>query len=361
MKKILLLCLVSSLFFSTSSIAQADTMSDKYYQQLKKAVREIVAENSYTRVPSQDFEKTLSQQITMAVNTKFQFLYWIVGVITFLFGSAILFIAKDYIKQSANKSIDEKIAVEMAKTQTSLQNESKLIKADLENKLVEVNQKLENAGSQLTDAKKEILGIRLEKIRTEVDNKNVADETFRSLMSSLKESESLDPRLITKVIDILSTASYYLGRETEMEKVVQTYIHDEAVSLREVVFINLASGFFYNYYSTNDNRDKEKCLSFMNESLRRNSLYGEAFGLKLELLMLTHSRTADAPEKEKLEFEIKEVLQLSLAAASSVIERFERVHVSKIEGMYIDMLYQKFPKEMGEIKDLATKEKKAGE
>ena len=85
-------------------------------------------------------------------------------------------------------------------------------------------------------------------------------------------------------------------------------MNDENIKLTELVFINLASGYFYNYESTLDENDRNKCLLYINESLKKVANYGEAYALKLELLMIDYRYNTDPVKKENIKSEAKKVM-----------------------------------------------------
>ena len=360
MKKFLVVAFACLSFFSRLSATPADSLQT----QVRQMVKEALENGNYTRVPASQFEELLSNQVASAVSRQFQFVYWIVGVIVFVLGASILYIAKTWLNERAKESIKDILKTETDKIQLEQQSISRDLKTnvdaklqEVDGKLTEVKLKLENADRQLTETKKEMLGIRLEKIKQEVDNRNVSDVTFRALKNSLKESESLiDPELISKVINILSRASYELRMEMEMEKIVQKYSGDENVKLDAGVFLNLAAGVWYNYYNTFDPTDRNKCLDYINEALRVAPNYGEAFGLKLELLMLDHTRSEDLTVQKKLEKDISDTFHVASEteiASREVIQRFKRVEGDNAENRVIDVIKTKFPIEMEQLQKMA--------
>ena len=360
MKNKIFIALLVMLITNQSPAQNTSLGNDSVKNETKKMIREIMEENSYTRVPSKDFENNLTSQIDSAVSEKFKFIYWLVGALTFIFGSTVLFFTRNYIKQSAEKTIGVSVAAEVEKMKKEFQSETFNLKSEVELKLKEVREKLENATQQLSEAKKEILFIRIEKIKNEVDNRKVTDETFKALMNSLRESENLIDRSLTeKIISLLSNASYELRKETDMEKIIQKNMNDENIKLTELVFINLASGYFYNYESTLDENDRNKCLLYINESLKKVANYGEAYALKLELLMIDYRYNTDPVKKENIKSEAKKVMMQILdspeVTAFETIGRFERVKTSKAEEKCILLIEELFPEDIAAIKKMAEK------
>jgi len=356
MKHIIVIPMLCTLFCMHVS-AQVSINRDSLNNLIRNNLHEILQNQSYTRIPSSEFDSIMVEKISSAIDDKFKTLYWYVGFIGFILGSLLFYSGNRFLKDSVQNKFSEESASIQQKILSDIEKEVLGLKQEMETKLKDVSGKLQKAEDQLTDTKKEILLIRLEKIKNEIDSKVVAEETFQSLKKSLRESENLiDNTLIEKVIALLSTASYYLQKETEMEKVVQTYMNNENIKMNANVFINLASGYFYNYHSTQDNNDKMKCLFYINESLKRLAYYGEAYGLKLELFMLDFSRSTDPSEKQKLLEQAKLVLdqsKYSAAAIKEVIARFDRVSASKVEEDCIQTLKNNLPKEWQEFEDLA--------
>jgi len=273
------------MLYCTCVSAQMSVNKDSLNNLIRNNLQEMLSDKSYTRIPSSEFDNIMVEKISSAIDDKFKNLYWYVGFIGFILGSLLFYSGNRYLKDSVQNKFAEESASIQGKILSDIEKEVISIKNEMESKLKDITQKLEKSTDQLTDAKKEILLIRLEKIRNEIDSKVVAEETFQSLKKSLKESESLiDNALIEKVIALLSTASYYLQKETEMEKVVQTYMNNENIKMNANVFINLASGYFYNYHSTQDNNDKVKCLFYITESLKRLPYYGGSLRTKIGII-----------------------------------------------------------------------------
>lgn len=357
MKSLAVLSIMCMLCYSSVSAQQITIEKDSLNKIIQSTINEMIKEKSYTRIPNTQFDDIMVEKISSTIDDKFQKLYWYVFVIGAILGTLLFYSGNRFLKDSVQNKFTEESEVIQKKLSTEINKDVNVIKLELEQKLKEVNIKLENANSQFTDAKKEILFIRLEKIQNEVDSEKVAQETFQSLKKSLKESENLiDNSLTEKIILLLSKASYYLRKEIEMEKVVQTYLQNENITMNPSVFLNLASGFFYNYYVTSDNADKSKIIFYLNEALKQLPDYGEAFGLKLELLMLEYMRTTHETTQQEITHEAKQVLELiksSSISSKDVIVRFERVGISKAEGDCISRIKELFPNEWKEIETIA--------
>ncbi len=351
---LLLLCLGIA---RQTTAQQPHYSNDSIYSSLQQ-IKIILDEKNYTRIPNKDFENILVQKVSSTVNAKFELLYWIVGVISFIIGATLVFSAKAFIKDNIQSQMTDRASAMKENITAFFKNDVTAIRMEIESKLKEVTQKLENADAQLADARKELLKIRVEKILNEIDKMAVTEDTFQSLMKSLRESESyIDNKLTEQILSNLSEASYYLGKETNMEKIVQQFIPNEKIKMGANIFINLASGFLYNYYSTQDDADKQKCLYYINESLRRLRNYGEAYALKLELLMIDYSRNSNPVEKQAAAQEAEDVFtlvkQLTQVTVKEAVGRFDRVRPSKIEGTLIGLLESNFGKDMEEIRKLA--------
>lgn len=353
-----------TLAICTSASSQSITIpKDSLDKIIQGTLNKMLDDKLYTRIPNTQFDDIMIEKISSTIDNKFQKLYWYVGVIGAILGSLLFYSGNRFLKDSVkNKFTEESTSIQdsIQKTlMTEINTDVQKIKKEMEEKLKEITAKLENSTSQIEDAKKEILYIRIEKIKNELDTGKVTEETFKSLMKSLKESENMINNALTaEILLSLSRASYLLQKETEMEKIVQTYMHNENIKIDSSIFLNLASGFFYNYYATQDVNEKAKCLFYLNESLKILPTYGEAYALKLEILMLEYSRTmdTDTEARQKIIHEAEPVLQLSedsAATAKFFVERFDRVGNSKIEGNYIKLLQNLFPDEWKRISALA--------
>ncbi|TAL49507.1 MAG: hypothetical protein EPN92_02795 [Chitinophagaceae bacterium] len=350
---------------------------DSLYSIIKTTIKNVLDDRSYTRIPNTEFEERLETKVKEKVNTqvdqKFANLRNIVLLVLALIGGGILFGLKSLIGSNVKDQSDK----EMKKIQDNLDGDieirvenyflknyqviiDKQLKANRESIDLELKRVFETQSeinNQMQDIKKYLLEARLEQIKSEIDAKKTTEATFNSLNDILKEAEvQKNTVLLGKVINELSYASYYLRKDSEMENILRRFMDQRDISIKETVFMNMGSGFFYNYSSTYDETDRQKCLLFLNEALKRANGYGEALGLKLELYMVDYEKAQRQEDKQRLfddaKATIEQIKKMDLSAYE-VIKRFERVKTNKIEESYINLFYKLFPEDTAIIRKKA--------
>jgi hypothetical protein len=372
MKKLLLLAVFIP-FLSLSGLTQSAAENNSIDSVIRVAVKSYLTNESYTRIPYKDFDDEINKKINDDIRSRWNsMIAWMLGI-----GGGILLFFFNYTKKDIQAKVSEGVNAEITKlTQISksdldakindirgdfektmdLQIENSFLKnystyiSKMEQMLDEINKKVSANNTIILDAK-------LEKTRKEVDAKNVTQKTFNDLLTMLSEAENLkNVDQIGQIITELSFASYYLKNEKQMEGIVNKYAGQWDVNIKENVYLNLASGFFYNYYNTGDVADRDKCLQYISLALKKLPDYGEALGLKLEMHMLDHQKTKDSNAKAEYVSDamntIAQVLQ-SAIASKELIRRFERVKTSKAEEQCIAQAYTLFPEKMKEIEDKA--------
>ncbi len=366
---------------ANANTANTVTTNDSIYQTLQR-IKSILDEKNYTRVPNQDFDKTLDNKVSQKVEGE---IHNTMDIIKTIFFAAIAILGLTSflsIRTIVNYSVKDNLSeVEHnIKTELDKKNEDKLeyIEKTLLNnvelqylknieketvKLREEVKKMILDSQREMDAKVDnfkyyLIDNRLERLKKDIDDRLKPKETFNSLMKMLPEVEELkNPELISRTIQLLSTASYYSKNDSEMEKILTRYMDNNEVIIDASVFLTIASGIFYSYETTGYKPEKDKAFIYLNESLKRATGYGEALGLKLEYLMIDLERSTDDREKEKIKLDGKviiEQIKKTEISAQEVIKRFQRVKANKTENYYIQRIYELFPDDMKAIETMAA-------
>jgi hypothetical protein len=198
----------------------------------------------------------------------------------------------------------------------------------------------------------------VESIQNDRNNKQVTTPLFVELKELLADAEELkDTVLISKVLNELSYVSFYLRKDRELEPIMSKYLERVDLDIEATAWINTAIVTLYAYQATGDINEKEKTLKYINQALKKIPDYGEAFALKIELLMSEYDKTIDPKEKQRLKEETINLIQFvnrSAIAASETLARFNRIQTSKAKSIYIDMALTMFAKEFEEMKKVGT-------
>src|ERR1044072_1700761 len=105
MKKVTLLiaCSLFSLFFFPLKAQQKDTV---YVTSAE--IKKMIDDKYYVRVPSSDLEQRLQDKVASVVNNKFNFIYGLIGIISFLIGGILLFNLRNVVGTRIDKELTEK-------------------------------------------------------------------------------------------------------------------------------------------------------------------------------------------------------------------------------------------------------------
>jgi len=355
--------------------------NDSIYQTLQR-IKNILDEKNYTRVPNQDFDKTLENKVNLKVEgeihntmdiikTIFIAAIGILGITSFLSIRTIVnYSVKDKlseVEQNIKTELDKKNDAKLEYIEKTLLNNVELqYLKNIEKETVKIREEVKKMildsqhemDAKIDNFKYYLIDNRLERLKKDIDDRLKPQETFSSLMKMLPEVEELkNTELISRIIQLLSTASYYSKNDDEMEKILTNYMNNSEIKIDASVFLTIASGIFYSYDATGYKPERDKAFIYLNESLKRATGYGEALGLKLEYLMIDLERATDDREKDKIKLDSKiiiEQIKKTAFSAQDVIKRFTRVKPSKTENYYIQRLYELFPDDMKTIETMAT-------
>lgn len=355
----------------TTCFSQIETISkDSIYAAFKQIASEVITEKNYTRIPIQDLDERLNSKISEDVNSRFRSFIAItgsvLGILALVFGGIIASRQRDRFKgltAELKSEVINELRPEIEK-QTELfylkNYEKKMndLKESLTNEMKRVSDSLDAINVQIPDIRKSFVQARVESIQNDRNNKQVTTPLFVELKELLADAEELkDTVLISKVLNELSYVSFYLRKDRELEPIMSKYLERVDLDIEATAWINTAIVTLYAYQATGDINEKEKTLKYINQALKKIPDYGEAFALKIELLMSEYDKTIDPKEKQRLKEETINLIQFvnrSAIAASETLARFNRIQTSKAKSIYIDMALTMFAKEFEEMKKVGT-------
>jgi tetratricopeptide (TPR) repeat protein len=361
--------------------AQAPVASGDSIFTALQAIRKTLEEKNYTRIPNEDFDKTLEVKLNEKVNNevseRIDNIRNIVLIILGIVGGALLLGLRTLVKNNVEEQLKDKIEVvnkgmkermeeydesmkERIKAfylefmKDDMRKELSIQKEELKKEIDPVKTKAQSIELELDTAKRLLLEYKISKMKTDKSaNENYSLEDFEEAKNYLEQAEELkDKKLAALALTELSIAAYYTKKEREIEATISKYMDAGDMDIRENVFINLASSVFYEYATTKDKNLRTKGLKYINASLRKIKDYGEALGLKLEFLMIDFESAFEQTEKEHIKHEalvtLEQILDLD-ESAKEATARFKRVQTSPTEKKYIDMLNTLFPDQMKEL------------
>jgi hypothetical protein len=380
-----LLTVLSIVFVFGFAGAQKISNNDSIYVALQ-GIQKSLEEKNYTRIPNSDFDKALeiklSEKVNAQVTDRIDTIRNIVFLVLAIIGGALLLGLRTMVNNSVSEQLKDKIKqveddmkekinifyYEFVKD--DMRKELNLQKEELRKEMIgyrdefrkeidPVKQKAESIVVELNTAKRLLLDYNISKLKAESKREDIKKEDIKKNFELAKEyltqaEELEDKKLVTLAMAELSTAAYYAKKDREIESIIEKYIDSTDTVINENVFINLASGMFYEYVSTRDKNIKDKAMKYINASLRKINDYGEALGLKLEFFMADYEENFGTDAKEKIKHEASVIINhilISEFSPNEAIGRFNRVKTNAIERKYIDMLYENFPDEMKKMEE----------
>lgn len=330
---------------------------------IKKVIAEIIASNNYTRVPIGDYEKEIQKSMDTAVDSRFNKIYFIGGAIILFVGGLIALnfnrIVNNETKKEVearledlNERIDKQIKIFFFDNYKDInEKEINQIKEEVYGQVTRISKALDFVNEKLPAIRKMFISARMENIKN--NRAKVTEADFKELTNHLKEAEELQsPELISKIINELSYVSYYLRKDKELESLVSQYAEKVTLKMEPTAYVNTALVVMNSYQTTGDLNDRQKAENYLNLSLKELPDYGEAFAMKLELLMTDYDKATTDVQRDAIKEQTKNLMRQmcrSEVASKEAITRFERVQNSKAKSAYIELLYQHFP---AEIKDM---------
>jgi hypothetical protein len=363
-----------------------------------------IDEASYIRIPKQEFDQsvqnTLQEKVDKQVGDKFDNLRNLVFLLLTLLGGGLLIALKSMISSNIKDQLDKEISALEKKTEGAIDKNEKHLEKMIEDKNDDLEQRQRYFEQGLNEkieyiylttvkekTEKEMLELKniyeskireVEETITALDSKirltrknsieyelykmstgrayTTAD--FEKLKTYLGEARQLkDAALLSDIINALSKVAYYTKRETDMEPIIDEFMYNPEIDIKENAFINIAAGMFYTYASSGSKKVKEKAFSYIDKSLAKVPDYGEALGLKLEYYMVDYEYAMDNATKEEVTHNAALILkQVSMSeyAAKETIGRFDRVKANATERKFIEILYNLFSAELLKIESMRT-------
>lgn len=341
---------------------------DSIYAAFKQIANEVITEKNYTRIPVQDLDERLDSKISAEISNRFTrtvaIIGSVLGILAIIFGGIIASRQNDRFKgltAELKKEIMSELRPEII-TQTQLyylENYEKKMnefRDSINAEMKKVSTTLDSINVQIPDIRKTFIQARVESIRNDRNERRLADQHFIDLKDLLADTEELKDNMLTSgVLNELTYVSFYLGKDRELEPIMSKYLERVDLDIEATAWINTALVTLYAFNATGDNNEKEKTLKYINQALKKIPDYGEAFALKIELLMSEYDKTIDPNEKQRIKDETANLIKLinrSKVGAKETIARFERVQKSKAKSIHIDMALEMFPKEFEQMKKI---------
>lgn len=338
-----------------------------------KELKELIGKEYYTRIPISDFDSNLDYKISNEIRGRFSSAITLIGSILgvggLILGSVLAKGQRDRFTNLSLQLKQEILTETKNEIKSSTQSEVKLayyetIKKDLDNLRFEITSKTQRVDdlynsliSQLDALKGPTIEQQLNDIKNKVSQRLELNESYNSLISLLSSAEEIkNQRIISKVLNELTYAAYYLKKDADMERIMSIYLERQDIDISETALVNTALITMNAYATTGDEAEKEKTIKFLNRALKKVNDYGEALGVKMELYMIEYEKEVNENEKLSIKNEtqilIQQILRSGIASLET-IQRFERVQNSAAKSGYIDMIYTMFPKEMEQMKAIA--------
>jgi hypothetical protein len=336
MKKVMPACFVAPILFfilivaPVISPAQVTKVRDTVYISSGE-IKKLIDDKYYVRVPSSDLEQRLQEKVTAVVTDKFNFIYGLIGVVSFLIGSILLFNLRSVVGSRIDRELKEThIPLLNTKISDNINDIKSNIKENFSDLDKEMDLKIENyflknlrknIDEALGELKKEqqkallaqeefsrknieILKVfsetRFEKLKTNVDNQRDLQKTMDNFKDLLNQADiSNDLEMISKVLNELSYVCFYLKKDTEFERLLDNYSNRTDIEIKETTFVNAALGTFIDYKNTGETLPREKTLRYLNKALRKTGDYGEAMAIKLELFVVDYDFAVDSVKKNR--------------------------------------------------------------
>lgn len=360
MKKIILLfILIFPLIVSAQNSPKSNTDIPFDYKATVDSLQEKInslemrlADKNYTRVPNNEFDKSLENIVSQRVSGSI--LYWIggLGAILAFAGFSLINSMKNSLKNDADKIVKEN-AENAEKALKEMKNEIFNEIKYQNSRLIEEN-KRQDDGIKILKDQVELNLLSLDKYK--VDTINSIDEKFKSALESIwddiadskynraKESNFKGEVLIQEVksflenksisisksktillVDALMRCYYSESKYKEMIQLLREY--EDKYELLPETYASAAIALNDSYKRTGADSELKTCIECCDKSIETLKNYGTPYAVKLEVLMMSYEKAFDDNERalilEKIKRSFKEIENNeSIALPYEVIERF---------------------------------------
>ena len=388
-------CIASIFMFTTPIITQTQT-STKNEQAIKESIEAIIADN-YVRIPKEDFDAIVQNQLSNLVNSKFNTLFGIAvaGLTLISFISVRLFnqskvsneklikaevslAAKDaikelqdYYKENIKSKLDELesrveksidlLQVELRTNVDLLQkdhsNTIDVLKKDNVSSLSVINEQIARAKQQVNRAEEYMTNLEIQNLQELIVSKSGKSyrfpEDLERTKNVLKDLENSETKFqIPTAVNLLSYIYYDKRMYNEVNELISRY--EKNHKLHSNTYINGALTAISDYNNYNNLTQRNKALEYLDKSLELTKGYGEALALKLEIYMMDYVRSNEDIKRQEAIKNCDKVLHDTLMSenkmpAYETVSRLVRDYKIESYKKYIQPLFIELPNKMQEL------------
>lgn len=332
--------------FSTEYKATVDSLQEKIDN-----LESRLADKNYTRVPNNEFDKSLENIVSQRVSGSI--LYWIggLGAILAFAGFSLINSMKNTLKNDADKIVKE--------NSENAEKALKEMKNEIFNEIKYQNERLVNENKRQDEGIKSLneqVKLNLEALdKYKVDTINSIDEKFKSALESIwddiadskynraKENNFKGEVLINEVksflenksisisksktillVDALMRCYYSEAKYKDMIQLLREY--EDKYELLPETYASAAIALNDSYKRTGSDSELKTCIECCDKSIETLKNYGTPYAVKLEVLMMSYEKAFNDNEKslilEKIKRTFKDIENNeSIALPYEVIER----------------------------------------
>jgi len=384
MKKLFFLILLtvsSGLFAQGNSETNSQNKStiDSLQRKIEK-LEKFLEDKNYTRVPNNEFDKSLEYIVSQKVSGSI--LYWIggLGAILAFAGYSLINSMKNSLKADADKIIKDN-SNETSKNLKDLKKElDEEIKIQNEKSVDENKRQDENIKTLNEQVRSNLLALndyRDDTIKS-IDEKfnsaleslwdDIADSKYNrakelnftgeNLINELKsflenKTISLSKVKIVALVDALMRCYYSEKKYKEMIELLRKY--ENNYELLPESYANAAIALNDSYKRSGSEADLKTCIECCDKSIEKLKDYGTAYTVKLEVLMMNYEKAFDDNEKqivlEKIKRTFKDIENNeSPALPYSILERINIDKPISYIKKYIELLEKMFKNDLLNLK-----------
>jgi len=389
----------------------SNQLSFEDIQSLKEEINNLRRDidQSYYRIPKQEFENNtvmnITQKVTEQINKRFNVWRNWIGVVLVVFSTLGIFQGfklTDQIDEfinKANKDTEEKIdklskdlelkiGFEINKMNSNFNETKSAIEDNIEGRLENLRKfqsdELKNysniidsktqdaaakaAENQISNIRNDIntayvtaLKIELRDIQNSVNQKHIQPiEGIYKLEPLLEKAKKTnDEDLVLMILDELFALNFLAGKYEKLDELGAKYEKD--YDLNYLSLANIAVADMHLYQESNSLIYKNRALIACKKSLEKLPTYGAIHAIRLLIHAIDYFRTNDISIKEKELIEAGNLIDKINQGTSYVTTVDAYLYLLDVQqkeyivfGEYIELLYEKFPLEMQKMEDRYT-------
>jgi len=342
-------------------------------------------EDSYYRIPKQEFETStinnISNKVNNEMNRRISSMRNWVGVLLLVlsfFGISQWSKITEELRTDIQKDISDKILQNLdeqtKKIDTAIQSmnariddqigkfskriDEKATDATRNATRSETERQLKEIRQDLEIAQKSVLKSELANIVSEVDGAKIEyTEAIRRLNPLLEKVINLNDRVLAEeYLDSLFRWNFLARKYENLDKLRVKY--EEKFEFRPETWANIAIAGMFLYEETPSSIYKKRALSAYNRSLEKLPSYGLPHAVRLIFHMIDYER-ADSPEKQQVEKDEAMKILTVLNTGSATVSAYEAYSYLMRVGAndklrispYAQMLFDLFPAQMQTMKE----------